>query len=243
MCPDSPAPKHVSYAELVARRKACRACAQLTNPAVINQGDLDSDRIGPYSRWQGNLDAELLVVAQDFSDIAGFLDCRGWPGASVGTNRTLIKLLGSAGILVSPPQLGVSDDRIFFTNAVLCIKASGRQASVRRRDARECGARFLRPTIELISPRAVAVLGSVALDALLAAYDLKCKGRLIALIEEGVTFDLPGGSRLFPLCHPSPTVVNTMRSIQKQREDWARVGAWLGAYRDGAGPSRTLPAA
>lgn len=53
------------YAALVRRRKACRS---LTNPGKCEGGIQDSDQIGPWSLWQGNLSADLLVVGQDWGD-------------------------------------------------------------------------------------------------------------------------------------------------------------------------------
>jgi|SRR6516162_7134389 len=56
------------YEELVAQRKACRACAScgLINPSVHLKGAYDADEIGPFTRWCGDLDAELMVIGQDW---------------------------------------------------------------------------------------------------------------------------------------------------------------------------------
>src|SRR4051794_31658052 len=102
--------KEEAYARLVAQRKACLACPGLTNPSAFGDA-LDSDRIGPYTRWQGNLDAELVVVGQDFADVDTFRDIGGWPGEKVRTNLDLVELLKEAGIQIAPPQRGRSDDR------------------------------------------------------------------------------------------------------------------------------------
>jgi DNA polymerase len=227
--PPAPASIHKQHAHaaLVATRKACRACGELENPSVTAGGSLDGDRVGPYSRWQGNLDAELMIVAQDFADRETFVQVGGWPGERVGTNLTLVELIKSAGIDIRPPRRGESEDRLFFTHAVLCLKDGGMQKSVPTKCYRECGRRFLRPTIELVAPRAVAALGTGAVDAVLSAFGFRRKGALIDLIESGRTFALPCGTTVFPLCHPSRTVLNTQRSLEQQQADWARIGAWL----------------
>src|SRR4051794_19778776 len=95
------------YRELVERRKACAACPGLANASRIDGGSMDCDRIGPYSQWQGNLDAELMVVAQDFADVEGFQKHRGWPGARVRTNVALAGFVARTGVAVSLPQYGV----------------------------------------------------------------------------------------------------------------------------------------
>ena len=44
----------------------------LTNPTENIDSGFDSDRIGPYTLWQGNLKAELMVIGQDFTDVEDF---------------------------------------------------------------------------------------------------------------------------------------------------------------------------
>ena len=227
-------PKAVAYAELVAERKRCHACANLTNPSKYKK--LDSDEIGPYSRWQGNLDAELMVIAQDSSDIETYLHFGGdWPGESVATNLVLVELVRAAGIQISPPRRGYSDDRLFFTNAVLCLKPANplKQRSMRGdvplEYFRNCGDRFLRRTIELIKPHVVVTLGAPALEATLYSFGLRFSGGFLALVDSGRTFDLSCGARLFPMCHTNRTVLNTHRSLEQQKRDWQRVGRWLRA--------------
>lgn len=92
---------------------------------------------------------------------------------------------------------------------------------------REWGTRFLRPLVDLVRPRAIAALGTGALDGVLGAFGIRRNAGLIELIERRETYDLPNGGRVFPLCHPSPTVMNVMRSMERQKEDWRRVGEWL----------------
>jgi len=232
--PQSINPKAIEYAKLVAERKACFDCAKLTNPSKYP--DLDSNEIGPYSRWQGNLDAEILIVGQDSSDIETYLNFGGdWPGESVQTNLALVQLVRAAGINIAPPRRGYADDRLFFTNAVLCLKPANpeKKRSMRGKISpdyfRNCGARFLRPTIELVCPRAVATLGEPALKATLSAFGLRASGGFLALVDSGRTFDLSCGARLFPMCHPNPTVLNTHRLWHQQEADWKHLGRWLRA--------------
>jgi hypothetical protein len=73
--------KQIEYGRLVAERKSCRLCPKLQNPAMILGGALDCDELGPCSRWQGSLDAELVVVAPDFADSETYVRLEGWPGA------------------------------------------------------------------------------------------------------------------------------------------------------------------
>jgi DNA polymerase len=219
--------KETLYRQLVQRRKECARCVlHLDNASTIADGTLDCDEIGAYSRWQGNLNAELMVVAQDFANVDGFCKYKGWPGETVQTNLALVELIAEAGITIEPPRAGVSDDRLFFTNAVLCMKrAGGMQGRVPKSCVRECGRQFLRPMIQLVAPRIVVTLGSKAMAATCAAFGRESPGRLACVVAQPIR--LNERTELVPLYHPSPTVLNTIRSLDAQRADWRKLAGML----------------
>lgn len=223
--------KRDRYRRLVEQRKRCMCCPMLTNASAIDGGCMDSDRIGPFSRWQGNLDATLMVVAQDFADVEGFRRHHGWPGERVRTNTTLTALMTRAGIPINPPQLGTTEDRLFFTNAVLCMKRGGMRAPLPECCAAECGRLFLRPTIELVAPRVVVTLGGRAMRAVCLAFDLASPASLSAGVA--ATIPLMNPTVLMPLYHPAAS-----RPREAQQRDWDRVRT---ALDDGAADDQRSP--
>lgn len=234
--------KSEPYRALVAKRKACRLCPELANPAVLRKGALDSDEIGPYANWQGNLDAPLLVVGQDFADQKSFGKLQGWPGPKVATNLALVKLADAAGFQLRAPVVGESDDVLFFTNAVLCLKRGAMGSRVPSRCFQRCGSEFLRATVELVNPRAVITLGVGALRALEQAFSLPQQGDLAALVERTPAFSLRSGIAVFPRYHPSRSVLNITRSSDKQLADWRRIGCWLRGGDDAGASCRATTA-
>ena len=52
--------RSAAAAALVASRKPCTACTGLINPAACDGGVHESDQVGPWSLWQGNLNADLV---------------------------------------------------------------------------------------------------------------------------------------------------------------------------------------
>jgi uracil-DNA glycosylase len=94
--------KRPTYDALVAARKACRACRGLTNPSQCGDSAWDSEHIGPWSRWQGNLDARLMIVGQDWGGVDAFVRDKGCDIDKNPTNETLAKLLASIRITVGP---------------------------------------------------------------------------------------------------------------------------------------------
>ena len=118
-----------AYCDLVASRKTCSLCCGLTNPGTIECRQFDSDQIGPWSRWQGCLDTEVLVVGQDWGDIDFFLKGQGLDPDKNPTNDNLRELLASIGFHIGRP--GEAQEQVlFFTNLILCLKKGGLQAPV-----------------------------------------------------------------------------------------------------------------
>ncbi|MEX0887574.1 MAG: uracil-DNA glycosylase family protein [Phycisphaeraceae bacterium] len=160
---------------------------------TIDGGAWDCDRTGGYSQWRGSLDTELMVTAQYFADVNGFAEGRGCVGQRVGTNLTLVELVAEAGITIEPPRTGNPDNRLFFTNAVLCMKEGGYAAAVPVGCYKRCGHRFLRPTVELVAPRVAVTLGTGATSSLGLVVRVG-QGRLVALLT--LHADLAGGQRI-----------------------------------------------
>lgn len=66
----APTNKLFQYQALVEDRKMCNACTglipKMINPSSIESGKYDTDQIGPWTQWQGDLNAELMIVGQDW---------------------------------------------------------------------------------------------------------------------------------------------------------------------------------
>src|SRR5438046_137572 len=155
--------KQAEYATLVAGRKTCHACSGLVNPSDYAAGRHDSPEIGPWTRWQGNLDANLMIVGQDWGDTAYFDRNGGLDVSANRTNRTLCSLLRSIGIEIDQIDQRAKvtgRGQIFLTNAILCLKTVGMQGTVASQWFLNCGARFLRPQIEVVGPKVVVCLGN-----------------------------------------------------------------------------------
>ena len=79
-------------------------CCALENSSRCEQGHYDSRHIGPWSQWQGHLNAELMVVGQDWGDTNCFIKNQGLEAQRNPTNNMLRELLGSIGIDVGSPH-------------------------------------------------------------------------------------------------------------------------------------------
>ena len=222
--------KAAGYAALVEQRKRCELCSQITNPSKV--GKLDSDEIGPWSLWQGNLDSPIMLVGQDWGDVSAFEKQKGKDIDSSPTNRALIELFSKLGHTLSPPsKVTPKNQQLFFTNAVLCLKQGGCQGKVLPEWFSNCGARFLKPTIDLIIPEVVICLGQKAYKAVLAAYKPPSSPSFHSAVKRDEPVYLSNGVAVFAVYHCSHRIQHTHRPMPKQLEDWERIGRWLARKR------------
>ncbi len=216
-----------AYRQLVEKRKACSLCKDLCNPAVVNSR-YDSDQIGPWSLWQGNLDSDFLVVGQDWGDIPYFekWDGRDQPSGNP-TNENLQKLLKRVGIEIGKPR-DQQDQVIFLTNLILCLKTGGLQAQVSDQWLTNCSRTFFKPLLEIIRPKAIIALGKKISESILALYDIPySKNAAFSKLVSQSPYQLTNSIQLFPVYHCGAGGVNRNRSWPEQEEDWSSISKWL----------------
>ena len=219
--------KSAQYEALVASRKACRKCADagLTNPVCVQAGAFDGPDIGPWTRWNGDLNARVLVVGQDWGDVASLVRQRGLDNDSA-TNKMLRELLAAVGLLVKAPPEQAPRSGIFLTNAALCLKDGGAQAAVRLEWITNCADAFLKQQIDLVRPKVVVTLGERAFLAVRHAFRLRPISFRRA-VNKFAHIALPNGSQLVPVYHCGQRILNTHRKRDAQFEDWLRVKVLL----------------
>jgi len=215
--------KQQKYLELVEKRKQCGLCEGLINPSRYGNGYLDSQQIGPWSRWQGNLESKLMLIGQDWGTVGYFEKWRGLDQPQGNpTNDNLIELLLSIGIRIDNPGIDQKGE-VFFTNAVLCLKEGNLQSPIKPEWVRNCGERFLKPLIEVVHPKVVVALGEKAFKAIAKGYNFQIKwSRYKELVEAG-SIALQEGISLFPVYHCGARIINTHRNKKAQLKDWERL--------------------
>jgi uracil-DNA glycosylase len=219
-----------AYQDLVNSRKACQLCDGLTNPSAINDGIFDSNHIGPWSRWQGNLNSELMIIGQDWGDIKYFQDNKGYEKDDNPSNNMIRSLLASIDIEIpQPSKSNETKNPIFLTNAILCLKKGGLSGPVKKRWFDNCGHNFLRPLIGIMQPKIVVTLGKYAYEIMCKVYGFpKVKFRE-AIIFQGSGFFLKNDIRYFPVYHCSRLVINSKtRTFEEQIADWQKIRRAIG---------------
>lgn len=219
-----PPDRQAAYQTLVTRRKTHHFPDGLLNPSQIEGGRYDADVLGPWSRWQGNLHADVVVVGQDWGDLPYFTKNFGVDDPNEPTCRNLSTLALEAGWDLGSP-IAPKPQRLFFTNAVLGIRAAkGKSGPVSDAWIKD-SLPFLMGILEIVRPKAILTLGTAAAKACrMALLSSGCHSQIPAsasmrALHAMSPIRLPNMPLWFPLYHCSPLgLVN--RSLALQGEDW-----------------------
>ena len=182
-----------SFHELTAEAAACTRCPAMCGRSAV------------LSELNGSPDARIMFIGEA-------------PGRK-GADRTRVPFSGD--------QSGANFDRflssialarkdIFITSAALCNprSESGANRKPTQRELTNCSA-FLKRTIELVDPRVIVTLGSVALESLkrIQSHDLSLK--------TSASQKHSWKNRLLvPIYHPSPQVLASHRREAEQLKDY-----------------------
>ena len=214
------------YQALVEARKGCHLCAGagLRNPATAELAQLDSDEIGPWTRWLGDRTAELMVIGEDWGDVDYYWKHRGFDDDRVNSpaNRRLKRLLDSIGKQVSSGEGRNKTSGVFLTNALLCLKSGGLQSKVDPQCFVNCRD-FLRRQVDIVSPRVVVTLGKRAYESVVSSFGLEPHLKFREVVEAPDGVELKSGCWLLPVYHCGNRSTNMNRSEAEQLCDWERV--------------------
>jgi uracil-DNA glycosylase len=230
--------KRERYAKLVDDRRNCRKCAAVINPSTCAGGKYDNAaHIGPWSDWQGNLDADTMIIGQEWGGTDNYERQSGRDRDGDATNDNLVTLMANIGVTLPPPSevQGTTESGVFFfTNAVLCLRQG---AATNRTDGGKgakiiapskdtfsnCARTFLRAQIELVEPRFVLVLGLLAWNGLMEAFSLSPRSTLKEAFQRG-HLPLNKNTIAFPLFHCG-SKLHLNRPLNLQRDDWKKMKA------------------
>ena len=221
--------KNDAYLNLVEKRKSCKLCEGLTNPSKYP--NYDSNEIGPWSLWQGSLNAEILLVGQDWGSTDYFLKHKGVDEDKNPTNKNLVTLFDSIGIPISGPNNKKSSNLLYFTNVILCLKHGGLSSPIEQKYSTICCEQFLKSLITIIRPKIVIALGKFAFESIATSYSLKYMPFSQSVdFENG--FSIDDDIRLFPVYHCGFWGIQKNRRFDLQIKDWQKIQNYLALIKD-----------
>lgn len=192
--------KLASFEALASEARKCSICEAMRDKTAV------------LSELNGTLHPRVFFIAEAPGRQGADRTRRPFHGDKSGENFQL--LLDS---------ISLKREEIFITNSVLCSprKPNGANRRPLKSEMNNCSG-YLQRTIEVIRPKLVVTLGSVALEALKAVED----HRLTLKTDVGKVVKW-NGRELLPLYHPSPQVIASHRNLEQQTRDYARLGSAL----------------
>lgn len=191
-----------------------------TSIADYHDGVYECDLVSPYTKTAGNVNAEAMVLLQDWSSDESLSQPLDENARRLGytptlpTNRRLEQLLKTT--------FGLSLSDIYGTNLFPFVKPGGMSRPIPSRDLIRAAREFALPQIAIVSPRLVICLGLVTFDALRRAHGLARAGKMEPAINSPFTV---GNSRVWCQAHTGALgQMNRKKGgVDRVSQDWMRM--------------------
>ena len=185
--------KERQFKDLVKEAAACTLCPALCGRSAV------------LSELNGSPDARIMFIGEA-------------PGRK-GADRTRVPFSGDqsgANLDRFLNSINLTRKEIFITSAALCNprSESGANRKPTQKELANCSS-FLRRTIELVDPRVIVTLGSVALEAL-----KRIQYHELSLKTSAAQIQTWNDRVLVPIYHPSPQVLASHRREAAQLADY-----------------------
>lgn len=187
MAADNRALLHAKWVEEVQGCKGCPGAISPSDSFLLHYPSSEQTMPLPnnlWSMWQGNPNAEVMVVGQDWGGQALLKEGveaarkRGVPSIvqfDKDTNKRLVELLGSIGIHVEPANRCPQRQVCYFTNAALCLREDGgMQKEPTNGDIsfwlKECRENTRALIEDVVHPKVVIALGERVFESILTSF-------------------------------------------------------------------------
>ena len=180
----------------------------------------ECDFVSPYTKTAGNINAEILVLLQDWCSDEYLKGPFCEESAKLGhtphlpTNRNLTRLLNQT--------FGLQLTDVYGTNLFPFVKRGGMSASISQTDLIEAAKQFALPEIRIVNPRLVICLGLVTFNALRQASELAPSYPMELAIKS--PFNI-GRSRVWCQAHTGALGQNNRNRgrVDRVTADWLRM--------------------
>lgn len=232
--------KQLQFTQLAQDVSNCHLCANMitpphfTRPEYLENDDhglhTDTPYVNRWNLWQGDLDADIMVIGQDYGQ------------KEEGSNLVLWK----TGTYTNPTDVGLrtlfreafsididaGDTPLFFTNMANCYRKQRTSGGMHAGWLPICANRYMARLIRIVRPKVIIVLGLAAFEAMycMDGIQVRCEnpvnaapGTLAEIMKYDYRIDLNGCEiGVFPVYHPGANSKRN-RSMEQQVEDWKRI--------------------
>lgn len=220
------------YKEIVDRRKNSKIALEgFLNPSNTNMYDEDCF-LEPWAKWHKSIPADIMVVGQDWGNVAYYFKNTGKDNDKNPTCINLIELFKVLDIPIGTPNNPEGKYRLHFTNIIPFLRTGKMQGSLEKlidqNNVNEFADNFIKPLIEIVNPKIIITLGLSSLKSVLSIFarSIPNSSRLRDLVEQG-PIELEKNLILFPMFHCGSSGVNRNRSLVDQKSDWFKIRPYL----------------
>ena len=233
--------KKDEFRRLVEDVSKCHICERLvTLPHIENSECLENDDHGldtdrPYinrwNLWQGNLDADIMVIGQDYGqkEDGVAIEVCSYADSTNHTDRKLRELIECAF------DKSIDEMPLFFTNMANCYRKKRTSGGMHSGWLPICANKYMERLIRIICPKIIIVLGRSTFEALHCMENLsvQCldsiksgKESYAEMIQHRYQIDL-GDEKIdvFPVYHPGANS-RMNRTFEQQLEDWEKISKY-----------------
>ncbi|MBU3656340.1 MAG: hypothetical protein FGM23_08320 [Alphaproteobacteria bacterium] len=190
------------------------------NVSDFHDGRYDThDFVSPYSKTACNLDADVMLIGQDWSSEdrlnKGYSEVIAKLGydPTIPTNKNLKKLLKEF--------LNLDFGDCYATNLFVFIKKNGMSGSIPKKDFVYCANKYTIEEIKIINPKIVICMGSNAFKIL--SKIMTGNEKTLKDYNDPI-YDANSGAHIIGVYHPGGQGTANAGGTEKVRERWAKIG-------------------
>jgi restriction system protein len=180
----------------------------------------ECDFVSPYTKTAGNLDAEVMVMLQDWSSDESLKESFDEETAKLGytqslpTNRNLVELLNTT--------FGIALRDTYATNLFPFVKPGKMSERIPQAKLIDAAQEFALPQIRIVNPKLVICLGLATFNALRQACELSACRPLSVAIDNPFSI---GTTRVWCQAHTGVLGQNNRNrgGIKRVPQDWLRM--------------------
>ncbi|MEI8278386.1 MAG: uracil-DNA glycosylase family protein [Bacteroidota bacterium] len=182
--------------------------------------------LNPWNLWQGNLNADILVIGQDWgnkSELENLIKTS--KEKSNNTNNKIIEFIKILGYEISQPYKtdNQTKNRLFFTNAILGIRTGAKSGSLTS-SQKKCHKEtwfYLYSLIQIIQPKCIIAIGGDTYEIIKYIFPLQNYNTFPEVVENNGKHNKILGSDFYAVYHPQSW--SKHRTKEEQLSDWKEI--------------------
>ena len=185
-----------------------------------HDGAYESDFVSPYTKTAGNINADIMVILQDWWSDDGMSGPLNEDSAKLGYCRWVVTNQNLKQLLSDHFEVGL--EQVYGTNLFPFIKLGKKNSSIKSSDMTRAAREFALPQIRIVNPRLVISIGIETFNALRKACELPTCDTTSDAIDS--PFEI-GSTRVWCQSHTGQLGRNNRNKggVDRVSDDWKKM--------------------